>query len=527
MIATSQRARLRPMVRASLAVIALSSSLPVLAAAPGTSCAALKSFTLAGYKVEITKAVEVPAGPVAAAPNAPPGPPVVLPAHCRVDGAIDKRIGRDGKPYAIGFAVALPAEWNGRFYYQGGGGLNGVLNAPVGAQFAGPNSALTRGFAVVSTDSGHLGAGFDASFMNDQEAALNFLYQANMKVTVVAKEIVARRYGRAPHHSYFVGCSTGGREAMMMSQRFPDFYDGIVAGAPAARTSYSNLALRWASTSLNQVAPKDDQGRPQTRNALSEADRKLIVDSVVAACDELDGQKDGLIQAVRSCRFDPAVLACKGPKAEGCLSGEQVEAVKKAMSGPKTAEGRQVYPGFFYDTGIATTRGLPGVLAGPLIPEGAPAGVAMDVDAADATAHDGRSMLGDTDAWTNLSSFQSRGGRLIFFHGVSDPWFSAQETVRYYELLERDTGGGPVKDWSRLFLVPGMAHCGGGERTLDRFDMVDAIVNWVEQKRAPEQVVATGAALPGVSRPLCPWPAHAQYNGSGDANSAASYSCRE
>ena len=136
-------------------------------------------------------------------------------------------------------------------------------------------------------------------------------------------------------------------------------------------------------------------------------------------------------------------------------------------------------------------------------------------------------MVGDTNAWTNLSSFQGRGGKLIFVHGVSDPWFSAQDTVQYYEKLERDTGAAPVTGWSRLFLVPGMGHCSGGDRTLDRFNMLDAIVSRVEQKRAPEQIVSTGASLPGVSRPLCPWPAHAQYNGSGDANLAASYSCRE
>jgi feruloyl esterase len=345
---------------------------------------------------------------------------------------------------------------------------------------------------------------------------------------VVAREIVARRYGRATEHAYFVGCSTGGREAMMMSQRYPDYFDGIVAGSPAMRTNFSNLALRWVTTALNEIAPKDAQGRPQTRLALSDADRKLVIDGLLAACDALDGQKDGFIFATRGCRFDPAVLACKGTKTEACLSAAQITALGKAFAGPKDSAGRQVYPGFYFDTGIAATRVLPGLLLGPMIPEGGPvASVTMDVNAAEAAAHDGRAMAGDTNAWTNLSRFQGRGGKLIFFHGVSDPWFSAQDTVRYYEKLEHDTGVAPVGGWSRLFLVPGMGHCGGGDHTLDRFDMLDAIVNWVEQKRAPEQVVSTAAALPGVSRPLCPWPAHAQYNGSGDANLAASYSCRD
>jgi feruloyl esterase len=196
------------------------------------------------------------------------------------------------------------------------------------------------------------------------------------------------------------------------------------------------------------------------------------------------------------------------------------------MQGPRTASGHQVYPGYYFDTGIATTQGLPGVLAGPLIPEGRPAGVTMDVEAAWADAVNARSMVGDTDAWTNLSTFRAHRGKLIFMHGVSDPWFSAQDTVQYYERLGRDNPEGALAEWSRLFLVPGMGHCGGGERTLDHVDMLSAIVDWVEDGRAPEKVIATGASAPGESRPLCPHPAHAQYQGSGDARAAANYLCK-
>jgi hypothetical protein len=508
----------------SFAVLIGGTALPALAATP---CAGLATFTMTGHDVRIDKVQVVPNGPAAAAPNAPPGPRQALPEHCRVDGVLDPRIGRNGKPYAIGFAVAMPVSWNGRFFFQGGGGLNGAVNAPLGAQYSGDTSALAQGFAVVSTDSGHKATGFDATFLEDQEAALNFLYQAVAQVTVVAKEIVARHYGSPAHHSYFVGCSTGGREAMMMSQRFPRYFDGIIAGAPATRTGYSNLGLRWGATALNEVAPKDAQGRPQTNQALSEQDRKLVTDGLLAACDADDGMKDGLIFAPQSCRFDPQVLACPGPKSASCLSAAQVAAVKKVMAGPQASDGRQVYPGYFYDTGITNTRGLAGVLVGPTIPEGPANGTSMNVDAEAARAHDARSMVGDTDAWTNLSSFQGRGGKLLFFHGVSDPWFSARETVQYYERLARDNPPTPIQDWSRLFLVPGMAHCSGGDRTLDRFNMVEAIVNWVEKGRAPEQVIATGSSMPGESRPLCPYPAHPHFNGGGDARSAASYSCRE
>lgn len=502
-------------------------ALPAMSATP---CAALKDFKLASYNIVIDNAQQLAATASSGTPAGAAGPPgarPALPAHCRIDGAIDKRIGLDGKPYAIGFSVALPEDWNGRFLFQGGGGLNGAVNPPTGAQFAGDKPALAQGFAVVSTDSGHKGSNFDATFLQDQEAALNFLYGAVGKVTVVAKEIIAQHYGKPADHSYFVGCSTGGREAMIVSQRYPTYFDGIVAGAPAMRTGYSNLGLRWGATALNAIAPKDAQGKPQARAALSDLDRKLVSDAMLGACDALDGAKDGLVFAAPGCKFNPAVLACKGKKTDACLTAAQVAAVNKVMSGPKTSAGRQVYPGYLWDTGITNTRGgLPGVLVGPPIPEGPATGTTMNVDEEAALAHDGRSMAGDTNAWTNLSTLRGHGGKLIFFHGQADAWFSAIDTMRYYERLPADNAPAPVADWSRLFLVPGMGHCSGGERTPDRFNMVDAIVNWVENGRAPERIIATGASMPGESRPLCPYPAHAHYDGKGDSKDAASYSCR-
>ena len=465
-------------------------------------CAALAKFSLPEHRVAIRSAKEI----------AEPAP------HCRIDGVIDERTGRDGKPYGIGFAVALPANWNGRFLFQGGGGLNGSVQPPLGAAYAGDQSALARGFAVASTDSGHQATGFDASFFRDQQASLNFLYQAVAEVTVVAKAIVRAHYGKTQQHAYFVGCSTGGREAMMMSQRFPNYFDGIVAVAPAARTSFSNLGLRYATTALNAIAPRDADGKPQTRAAFSDADRKVLIDGVLEACDGLDGNKDGLIFAPQNCKFDPGVLK---------LTAGQVAAIRAVMQGPRTTSGRQVYPGYYYDTGIANTQGLPGILAGPIIPEGAPAGITFDVDVAAAEAMDARAMVGDSSAWTNLSTFREHGGKLVFAHGVSDPWFSAQETVRYYGLLGRDNPEVTLSDWSRLFLVPGMGHCGGGSRTVDQFDMLSAVVDWVEKRRAPDRVIATGKSVPGESRPLCPFPAHAHYSGGGDSREAANYSCRE
>jgi hypothetical protein len=502
-------------------------ALPAKGATP-TTCTALKDFKAPGFDVVIDKA-ELVAASTGSAPAAggPPGPPrPALPAHCRIDGTIDKRTGRNNRPYAIGFAVTMPTAWNGRFLFQGGGGLNGAVNPPYGAQYAGDVPALAQGYAVVSTDSGHQGSNFDASFFEDQEAALNFLYQAIDKVTTVGKQIVSAHYGRQAEYSYFVGCSTGGREAMISSQRFPRHFDGIVAGAPAMRTGYSNLGLRVATEALNAIAPKDAQGNPQTDQALSDLDRKLVVDSFLAACDALDGAQDGLVFATRSCRFDPQALACSGAKTASCLTQAQVNAVKVVMGEKKASDGRQIYPGYLYDTGIITRRGLAGVLVGTPIPEGAIEGP-FNVDVAAARANDARAWVGDANGWTNLSSFVGRGGKLLFFHGVSDPWFSALDTVQYYEKLAADNAPVPTEDWSRLFLVPGMGHCNGGEQTLDRFNMLEAIANWVEKKQAPERIIATGTAMPGESRPLCPYPAHAQYSGTGDRRNAASYSCRK
>jgi len=510
---------------AVFAALFLGHAAAVLAA---QDCSALLKLVIPGGSIQ--KAVQVPAGP---APTPPGAPPVaaMIPAHCRVDGVIGAHTGRDGKAYGIRFAVAMPAQWNGRLVYQGGGGLNGSVQPPLGAVAAGDKPALARGFAVVNSDSGHEGAVFDGSFMADQQAGLDFLYQSIGKVMAAARPIIAAHYGTGAAHTYFVGCSTGGREAMISAQRYPAEFDGIVAGAPAMRTSYSNLALRWITASLNAAAPTDPQGHSLTAQALSATDRKLVVDGLLKSCDALDGVRDGMIFNTTGCAFDPQVLQCPVEKTDSCLSPVQVNAIKRAFAGPKSASGRQVYPGFAYDTGIgAKGMGIPGLLSGGMAPEGGmPSGRDMDVDAEAAKAHDGREMMGDTDAWTNLSSFTGHGGKLIFFHGLSDPWFSALETVRYYTSLSKDPsdGTGPVTDWSRLFLVPGMGHCGGGEATLDRFDMLSAIVAWVEQGQAPAQVIATGAAYPGRSRPLCPYPQHAQYSGRGDSESAANFSCQE
>ena len=518
-------------MHAALAAAVLLAAAPARAEDGRAACEAMKALKIPGVALEVTAAEWLPDGSAPPPMGPMPAPSWKLPAYCRVDGTIDRRQGKDGKAYGIGFALALPDEWNGRLLMQGGGGLNGRVGFPAGATAAGDTPALVRGFAVVATDSGHQSAGpFDPAFFQDQQASIDFAFAAVPRVALLAKAIVARRYGRPAHHAYFTGCSTGGREGMMMSQRYPAYFDGIVAGAPAMRTGHSNLALRWNVASFAAVAPRGADGRPVPAQAFSDADRRAVVQGILDACDARDGVKDGLVFDVRGCAFDPATIVCQGPKADGCLSTAQAAAIARAFSGPKDSSGRQVYPGFPYDTGIAASAGIPGILGGAGPPVGGPfAGAGQDVDREAREADENaQAILTDTASWTNLSTFAGRGGKLVFFHGVSDPWFSARETTRYYDALAPANGGADaVRGFSRLFLVPGMGHCGGGAATLDQLDLLSAVVDWVEKGVAPESVVATGRAFPGRSRPSCAYPKHAQYRGSGDPESAASFECRE
>jgi feruloyl esterase len=514
-------------------LVALPSARPADSPATAQRCARLLQFTLPGSDLRISRAEEIASAAPGTARISPSAPPlsVAVPAYCLIEGSFERRTGAGGTPYALNFALALPDNWNGRFLFQGGGGLNGAVNPPFGSQAAGDAPALTRGFAVVSTDSGHKGAGFDAAFMQDQLAALNFAHFSVGKVTRIAKQIVAAYYGRPPHHSYFDGCSTGGREAMLGAQRYPEEFDGIIAGAPAMETGRSNIGLRWAAAAFNRAAPTNDSGKPLPAQLLSKSDKSLLMSRLLSDCDALDGQKDGLIFNFGACRFDPAELACDGAKTDTCLSPAQVEAVRTAFTGARTASGVQVYPAFPYDGGIAAEGGgIPGLLNGPTIPVGGPnTAKTLDLEAALAADRaNGVQDLIDTADWTNLSTFFGRGGKILFYHGLIDPWFSALQTLKYYQSLAAPNGGAEaVRGSSRIFMVPGMGHCGGGPVTLDRFDLLGAVVDWTENGKAPEQVVATATSLPGQSRPLCAWPAHAHYTGAGDPSRAASYICRE
>lgn len=502
----------------------------LLVLAPGAwaqrpnACASLTNFKARG--VNITKAAPMAAGSKTPVPFTAPPRYLVLPAYCRVEGVIDQRTGAGGEEFGIHFALAMPDPWNGDFLMQGGAGGNGIVYPPIGITAAGDKPALMRGYAVVSTDTGHTShnGAFDFSFMKDQQAYLDFAYEANPEVAALAKQIIAQYYGRPAAYSYFVGCSTGGREGMVLSQRYPTAFDGIIVGDPAMRTGLSNLAIgEWIPAAFNQIAPRDAAGKPIIAEAITDADRKLFMDALMKQCDGIDGVVDGMISDPLACHFDPEVLACGPGQTSSCLAPATVAAIRKAFGGPKTSEGIQVYPGFLYDAGIAATSGIRGILVpGPGIFGPPPTSTHVDVEAE--ALKDVQPLVDSMS--TNLSAFAAHRGKLIFYHGDSDPWFSALDTLDYYKEMAAANGGLPaVSQWSQFYLVPGMSHCGGGP-SLDEFDLLGALTNWVEKGVAPQSVIATGRAFPGRSRPLCPYPQHAQYKGQGDTENAGNFECR-
>ena len=265
-------------------------------------------------------------------------------------------------------------------------------------------------------------------------------------------------------------------------------------------------------------------GKPQIENFLTDSDRKLFMDVLMKSCDAKDGVADGMIFDPLGCNFDPEVLACKSNQTDGCIPPEKIAAIKKAFAGPKNAYGTQVYPGFLYDTGITMKGFAPGLLALGRTGLFGPYTTATGIDVDKEALHVSDPLV--EPASTNLSTFSLSGGKIIFFHGDSDPWFSPLDTLEYYQSLAAANGGADkVAEWSRMFLVPGMAHCGGGP-SLDQFDMLTALVNWVEKGTTPDSVLATGKAFPGRSRPLCAYPRHAQYAGVGDSEDARNFRCQ-
>ena len=475
-----------------------------------------------------------------------------LPAHCVVEGKTNQRTGVDGKSYAIGFRVRLPESWNGRFLFLGGGGNDGTLGTTIGPNVGAIGKmvpALSQGYAVVSTDGGHTGTS-GADFASDPLAKVDHAYNAFDKAAVNAKAIVALRYGKQPDKSYFIGCSGGGRQGMMFTQRFPSYFDGVIAHAPAMRVSSgATVAAMWNNIQLTSIAPVEG-GAPILSKALSDSDLALVSNKILAQCDALDGVADGMVNNFKACNFDPAVLQCGGAKDNSCLSAPQVNALKKIFDGPRNSAGTKLYAGQVTDPAIdqigwrtwvlgTSTTAAPNSLYNLLMSDAlrweffTPSDVGFDILKfnfdSDPLRMAAESSIYDTYADDKLTAFKARGGKLMFIHGLADPIFTAHDTVDYYQRLAANNGGVPATQaFSRLFAVPGENHCGGGRAT-DQFDPLTPLVDWVEKGQAPERITAAAAAtnpfFANRTRPLCAYPAFAKYNGSGSVEDAANFSC--
>jgi hypothetical protein len=411
------------------------------------SCPALARQALPGLRV--TEALFVAGGTQRARDpgNQEVGAP--LPEHCIVRGRLDERTGVDGKPYHIGFELRLPSAWSGRFFYQGGGGNDGIVFNAVGRNTGATgwaDHALARGYAAVSTDAGHQGP--QPTFGLDPQARVDHAYRAHDRTATTAKALVAAYYGRGADRSYFVGCSGGGRQGMMFSQRFPSYFDGIVAVAPAMRVSEgATIAAAWTTQKLLAAAPRGADGKPVLAKALSDGDLKLVTNAVLERCDAADGLKDGLVQ--RACSFDPGVLQCSGAKTDACLAAPQVTALREVMAGPRNSAGKALYFGWPWDPGLAGadwrrwTLGTAGdgeppnsrhlfLMSGALghefvtPPDPALTVLNFDVDR-DPPRMQAFHAVYDTADDIALEGYRQRRGKLLFFHGTADPIFSSLE----------------------------------------------------------------------------------------------------
>ncbi len=451
--------------------------------------------------------------------------------HCKVAGTIDG---------TIGFELLLPtaAHWNERFVMGGGGGFVGSVQNSALEPSPGGN-ALERGFATVGTDTGHTGTGIDASWaLDDDEAEINFAHRAVHRTTEAAKEIIEDYYAAPIEYSYFIGCSRGGGQAMIEAQRYPDDYDGIVARAPAF--SWPRVGTQFVQIEQRVFPDAENLSEP----VITDENRALLERETLGRCDAADGVEDGVLTDPRSCDFDPAELQCSGPADSSCLTEAQLDAVQAIYDGP-VVDGQQVFPGFPFggenDRGGWDTWITGGQDAlGPGVPNLHWAfGTEMfkylifddpDFDYSDYDFANWDHDIAAADQLlsaleTDLSGLRDSGGKLLFWHGWSDPALTALGTIGYYEAVQ--AGDPHVRDYSRLFLAPGVLHCGAGPGP-DQVDYLSAITSWVEDGQAPEQLLAQKFNAEGqmtLSRPLCAYPQVAVYNGGGDPDDAASFAC--
>jgi len=439
-----------------------------------------------------------------------------LPAFCRVAATLKPSADSD-----IKIEIWLPASgWNGKLEAVGNGGWAGTIGYPAMAQ------ALARGYATTSTDTGHSTPG--GSFaLGHPEKLIDYAYRSEHEMTVNAKAVVNAFYGSAPARSYFNGCSTGGRQALIEATRFPDDFDGIIAGAAANPKTHLDTWRIW----MGLQTLKD----PETR--IPKEKYPAIHQTVLAACDALDGLKDGLISDPTSCHFDPQVMACKQGDDASCLTPKQVQSVKTILGPAKSpTTGEVIFPG--YQPGTELAWGL--LIGGPEPYETALDQFrymvfddpkwdwrTFDVDRDLAKADQKlKGLLTAIDAKT-MSAFFKRGGKLLTYQGWSDQDISPLASVNFYKAVNSALGESTVSSSMRLFMVPGMGHCGGGEGP-NTFDMMMPLEQWVEKGQMPTRVDASHSTNGKIdrTRPLCPYPQVARYTGSGSIDAAENFVCR-
>ena len=462
-----------------------------------------------------------------------------LPEFCRVAGEL-----RPTTDSRIRFEVWLPVQgWNGRLLGSGNGGFAGSIGYQHLAGY------LRRGFAVAGSDAGHQAEGTDASWAyGHPEKVKDFGWRAIHLTAETAKQVLNAYYGRPPDKSYFDSCSDGGREALMEAQRFPEDYDGILAGAPA--NAWSTMLAAGAGAIQSMI------GDPKAYIP----DRKLpaLQRASLAACDTLDGVKDSVIGDPAKCHFDPQLLLCKGDDdSSNCLTQSQIDSVKALYVGVKDEQGKLIFPGFSMGDETSWKEWVVGEDPGAsfssrfvlnyfrYIVTGDPKTNVLTASVDDLLRQSREKGAADLDATNpDLSRFRAHGGKLILYHGWDDPAISPANTVLYFESVERAMGSEKAESFVRLYMVPGMEHCMGGPGASalgqlgtetakgPKHGLFDSLENWVEKGLPDESVIATkyekgpnSAMKAAFTRPLCAYPKVARYTGSGDASDAANFAC--
>jgi Tannase and feruloyl esterase len=514
-------------------------------ASSGTqACESLTRLTLPEAKV--VSAESVPAGGFAPPANLPPwmmGDPSLykaLPAFCRVVVKATPSPDSD-----IEIEVWMPVGgWNGKFRGQGNGGFAGQID------YRALGSAVGQGYATAGTNTGHSGQGTDASWaLGHPERVTDFGYRGIHAMTQTAKGAIKSFYGSAAQRSYFGACSNGGRQALMEAQRFPEDYDGILAGAPA--NSWTHLLTKALADAQATTLEPGSYIAPSKLPAIAGA--------VNAACDAQDGVLDGVLNDPRKCAFDPAVLLCKEHDSDACLTAPQITALKKLYAGPRDSGGRLIFPGYVpgaeqggggwgtWITGPAPGKSLLfafgiGFFANMVYERADWDYRSANLDAALKAAEEKTAQkLDATDA--NLTAFKARGGKLILYHGWNDPAISALSTIGYYDSVVGRLGRPETEAFVRLYVVPGMQHCGDGPGPNSfgqsgaapskepQHNVMVALEQWVEKGNAPSAIVGTkyvndeSAKAVQMTRPLCPHPQIARYKGQGDPKDAADFVC--